>query len=88
VTMINMRQMVVEHLDQIEAELNRMGVTVNRLTIVARDSRNDQMTLMLSSEPSNDEILKAFQLALGAPEIKIGIKELVDQVLNGSKEQS
>jgi len=67
--MQEMKLTVVNHLDKIERDLNRMGLPLSRLTIIVRDPANDEMFVMLTSEKTAEDLAKAFRLAAGAPEI-------------------
>jgi len=68
--MQQMKLVVVNHLDKIERDLNKMGLPMSRLTVIVRDPSNDEMFVMLTNEPTDAELQKAFRLAVGAPEIK------------------
>ena len=68
--MQQMKLAVVNHLDKIERDLNKMGLPMSRLTVIVRDPSNDEMFVMLTSEPTAEDLVKAFRLAAGAPEIK------------------
>lgn len=67
--MQTMKLVIVDHLLKIEDDLNKMGVPISRLTIIARDPSNDEMLVMLTSEPNEAELVNAFRLASGAPEV-------------------
>lgn len=77
--MQSMKLVIVDHLLKIEDDLNKMGVPMSRLTIIARDPTNDEMFVMLTSEPTNEDLQKAFQLATGAPEIKLATTSVIDE---------
>lgn len=80
--LLEMKSVIVEHLDAIEAELKSRGLTrMTRLTLIARDPTNDKMTLMVSSEPSNEGIRKAFRLAIEAGEINVKLLDAISEAL-------
>ena len=74
-----MKLSIVDCLDKIERDLNRMGVPISRLTVIVRDPSNDEMFVMLTNEPTDAELQKAFRLATGAPEISLAPTSVIDE---------
>lgn len=67
--MQSMKLVIVEHLDKIERDLNKMGLPMSRLTVIVRDPSNDEMFVMLTNEPTAEDLQKVFRLATDAPEL-------------------
>ena len=55
---------LAEKLVKIEEILTRNGNKMSEVTLFARNPQNDNQTVILSSEKSNDEIRKAFEIVM------------------------
>lgn len=62
--MKNLHAKLAKHMVAIEEILEKSGNQMSSLTLFARNPSNDAQTLILSSETSNEEIRKSFEVVM------------------------
>lgn len=62
--MPNLHAKISGKLVEIEELLERAGNTMPNITLFARNPNNDKMSIIISSELSDDEIRKAFEIVM------------------------
>lgn len=59
----------------IENIFKRSGVPMPNITLFARNPTNDKMTIIFSTEKSNDDIRRSFEIAMASIETKVTVTE-------------
>lgn len=69
--MKNLHAKISAKLVEIEEILEIAGNRMPNITLFARNPDNDKMTILFSSERSNDEIRKAFEIVMSSAVIRV-----------------
>lgn len=75
-------------LAEIEILLERNFVPMPNITLFARDPNNDNMTIILSSETSHEDIRKAFEIVMrsASNQVEVTKSELLAAMMMGGAE--
>lgn len=73
--LVQLHAKVGRKLAEIETIFERSGVPMPNITLFARDPANDKMTIIFSTEKSNDDIRRSFEIAMASIETKVTVTE-------------
>ena len=73
--LVQLHAKVGRKLAEIETIFERSGVPMPNVTLFARDPANDKMTIIFSTEKSNDDIRRSFEIAMASIETKVTVTE-------------
>ncbi len=73
--LVQLHAKVGRKLAEIETIFERSGVPMPNITLFARDPANDKMTIIFSTEKSNDDIRRSFEIAIASIETKVTVTE-------------
>lgn len=73
--LVQLHAKVGSKLAEIETIFERSGVPMPNITLFARNPTNDKMTIIFSTEKSNDDIRRSFEIAMASIETKVTVTE-------------